>query len=576
VVFNVLLRARFPWSILAKPAFLPDKLASSRKARKMSSNDELKNMLLAFRVSELQMLLGFAGQNKTGRKTELQARAIELLKNKSVPHLSQVHAKIRELYKSIQQSTVMGGVVDMPVSSANMMATPAPGIPRGTIAAPAAIPSHTGFMPLSNRINSCGSMFAYQSKMPIVSRQPSVIPPYSYQPDVRFKKLPFYDILGEILKPSSLNTQRGQEAHFVFYLTPQQTNEVSMNRDIRPGAKNEYIVQVLLRIAVLDTTCEQEDMFPPGLVIKVNNKIVNLPAPFPPSKVGADAKRPPKPVNITSLVKLCPTVPNNIYVSFTPEFGRGYVMNVNVVKRLTPQDLINRLKDKGPRHADYTRGIIKEKLTEDADTEIATTSLRVSLLCPLGKMRMSTPVKGGACTHLQCFDAGIYVLMNEKKPTWTCPVCDKPATYDSLILDGYFQEVLTSSDLPSECQEVQLHQDGSWSSHIAKKEKPRDLSPLPSNVPSTPTKSETIEEILDDSDDGGSTTVTSTVSAPKEPQKDIVIVDLTESDGEDQPIQHPLINNSVSVVAKADHSLSGTLAEMVSKMLDPNCKELEC
>lgn len=34
-----------------------------------------------------------------------------------------------------------------------------------------------------------------------------------------------------------------------------------------------------------------------------------------------------------------------------------------------------------------------EKLKEDADCEIATTELRVSLMCPLGKMRMTTPCR---------------------------------------------------------------------------------------------------------------------------------------------------------------------------------------
>lgn len=36
---------------------------------------------------------------------------------------------------------------------------------------------------------------------------------------------------------------------------------------------------------------------------------------------------------------------------------------------------------------------VKEKLNEDADCEIATTMLRVSLICPLGKMRMTTPCR---------------------------------------------------------------------------------------------------------------------------------------------------------------------------------------
>lgn len=29
--------------------------------------------------------------------------------------------------------------------------------------------------------------------------------------------------------------------------------------------------------------------------------------------------------------------------------------------------------------------------------------------------------------------------MNEKKPSWICPVCDKKAAYESLIIDGRVQ-----------------------------------------------------------------------------------------------------------------------------------------
>lgn len=117
---------------------------------------------------------------------------------------------------------------------------------------------------------------------------------------------------------------------------------------------------------------------------------------------------------------------------------------------------------------------VKEKLNEDADSEIATTSLRVSLACPLGKMRMSTPCRASTCSHLQCFDASLFLLMNERKPTWNCPVCDKAALYDNLVIDGYFQEVLSSSKLLSEVNEIQLLQDGSWENLVPKKEKEKD------------------------------------------------------------------------------------------------------
>ncbi|PKU30048.1 hypothetical protein llap_19648 [Limosa lapponica baueri] len=81
---------------------------------------------------------------------------------------------------------------------------------------------------------------------------------------------------------------------------------------------------------------------------------------------------------------------------------------------------------------------VKEKLRLDPDSEIATTGVRVSLICPLVKMRLSVPCRAETCAHLQCFDAVFYLQMNEKKPTWMCPVCDKPAPYDQLIIDGLY------------------------------------------------------------------------------------------------------------------------------------------
>lgn len=85
---------------------------------------------------------------------------------------------------------------------------------------------------------------------------------------------------------------------------------------------------------------------------------------------------------------------------------------------------------------------------------------------------MNVPCRATTCNHLQCFDASVYLEMNERRATWTCPVCDKPALYDNLVIDGYFQDVLNSPKLPhSEC-DIELHKDGSWQVHVAKKETP--------------------------------------------------------------------------------------------------------
>lgn len=141
-------------------------------------------------------------------------------------------------------------------------------------------------------------------------------------------------------------------------------------------------------------------------------------------------------MNITPLVKLSPTISNAINVTWAAEFGRNFCVSAYLVRKLNSAQLLDRLKAKGVQPITFTKSVIEEKLKEDADCDIATTMLKVSLMCPLGKMRMTTPCRSSTCLHLQCFDANLYLLMNERKPTWNCPVCDKAANYDNLVIDG--------------------------------------------------------------------------------------------------------------------------------------------
>lgn len=106
---------------------------------------------------------------------------------------------------------------------------------------------------------------------------------YPIHPDVKLKRLPFFDVLSDLLKPSSLipqNSQRMQESTFFFHLSPQQATDIAGSRDIRPGSKCEYIKQVQMRFCLLETTSEQEDHFPPNAVVKVNNKLCPLPVSY--------------------------------------------------------------------------------------------------------------------------------------------------------------------------------------------------------------------------------------------------------------------------------------------------------
>ncbi|KAM4577481.1 E3 SUMO-protein ligase PIAS2 isoform 2-T3 [Odontesthes bonariensis] len=267
------------------------------------------------------------------------------------------------------------------------------------------------------------------------------IPPV--HPDVQMKTLPFYDVLDVLIKPSSLGASTAQRYHqekyFIFALTPQQVREVCISRDFLPGGRRDYMVQIQLRFCLSETSCPQEDNYPNSLCIKVNGKLFPLPGFAPPPKNGVEQKRTGRPLNITSLVRLSSAVPNQISVTWAPEIGKTYSMSVYLVRQLTSPLLLQRLRMKGIRNPDHSRALIKEKLTADPDSEIATTSLRVSLMCP----------------------------MNEKKPTWICPVCDKKAAYENLIIDGLFLEILNDC---SDVDEIKFQEDGTWCPMRPKKE----------------------------------------------------------------------------------------------------------
>uniref|UniRef100_A0A669DJB1 Protein inhibitor of activated STAT, 2 n=1 Tax=Oreochromis niloticus TaxID=8128 RepID=A0A669DJB1_ORENI len=326
-------------------------------------------------------------------------------------------------------------------------------------------------------------------------QQPApLIPPV--HPDVQMKPLPFYDVLDVLIKPSSLGASTAQRYHqekyFIFALTPQQVREVCISRDFLPGGRRDYMVQIQLRFCLSETSCPQEDNYPNSLCIKVNGKLFPLPGYAPPPKNGVEQKRPGRPLNITSLVRLSSAVPNQISVTWAPEIGKTYSMSVYLVRQLTSPLLLQRLRMKGIRNPDHSRALIKEKLTADPDSEIATTSLRVSLMCPLGKMRLTVPCRAVTCSHLQCFDAALYLQMNEKKPTWICPVCDKKAAYESLIIDGLFLEILNDC---SDVDEIKFQEDGTWCPMRPKKEAVK----IPTQSPSYTKRADVIDLTIESS-----------------------------------------------------------------------------
>ena len=76
---------------------------------------------------------------------------------------------------------------------------------------------------------------------------------------------------------------------------------------------------------------------------------------------------------------------------------------------------------------------------------------------------MTLPCRASTCDHLQCFDADLYLKMNEKKPKWVCPVCNKPAYFEHLFLDGFYIQLLLSPKFKAlTTNDIILNNDASW------------------------------------------------------------------------------------------------------------------
>jgi hypothetical protein len=227
---------------------------------------------------------------------------------------------------------------------------------------------------------------------------------------------------------------------------------------------------IALSFGFFDPNIVQVDNLPANLVVNINSKSAILPSPKPTSKPNADIVRPGRSIDITPLCRLSPNTSNKVEISWVnSDLTKTYCIAVYVFKRVTVFTLMQHLRNSCIIDGEQTRKLVKEKLQiSDTDLEIETSTYKVSLMCPLMKFRIQIPGRSSLCKHVQCFDLESYLMMNEKKPTWNCPVCDLHAPYDTLIIDGLFMSILKAC---TDCEEVQFTPEGEWSRVINKKEK---------------------------------------------------------------------------------------------------------
>lgn len=156
-------------------------------------------MVMSFRVSELQVLLGFAGRNKSGRKHELLTKALQLLKSGCSPA---VQMKIKELYRRRFPRKILTP------SDLSMLHLQAGQLPSATALTQGAM-CH---LPYDNGPVASAMPAGMLPPVPMLGPKhetdvPHLSPPvHPVHPDVKMRRLPFYDVYDELIKPTTLGT----------------------------------------------------------------------------------------------------------------------------------------------------------------------------------------------------------------------------------------------------------------------------------------------------------------------------------------------------------------------------------
>ncbi|KAJ3341178.1 SUMO ligase siz1 [Gonapodya sp. JEL0774] len=145
------------------------------------------------------------------------------------------------------------------------------------------------------------------------------------------------------------------------------------------------------------------------------------------------------PADITDFCHRRPGAGNTIEFRYQNS-AKSYVACVCVAKKLTVQQAVQRIKNGSTKRSEDVK---RERLKKTSSSDELEEGVELlTLKDPVSKTRITVPMRASTCRHLQCFDGETFLTMNERSPNWTCPICHRPFDPRTLIIDGWFAEVL--------------------------------------------------------------------------------------------------------------------------------------
>ncbi|GIK06524.1 SUMO ligase siz1 [Aspergillus viridinutans] len=265
---------------------------------------------------------------------------------------------------------------------------------------------------------------------------------------ITFKDSPFYTIL-EQLTPTvecKIREQTRDNVELKVVLTPTVASRLQADPNLR-------VMVYCAADSGLNQYTKSDIAFPHQVELKANLDEVKANLKGLKNKPGTT-----RPADVTNYIRKKPGYPNHIVMTYALTQKRFFVL-VNLVQRHPIEDLVLELK----RRKTITKEqVLREMKNRAEDSDIVATSTVMSLKCPLSTLRIEVPCRTVVCTHNQCFDASSFLQLQEQAPTWSCPVCSKATSYESLQVDQYVDDILHSTS--PDVEQVIIEPDGNWSS----------------------------------------------------------------------------------------------------------------
>ncbi|KFY40265.1 hypothetical protein V494_03589 [Pseudogymnoascus sp. VKM F-4513 (FW-928)] len=168
-------------------------------------------------------------------------------------------------------------------------------------------------------------------------------------------------------------------------------------------------------------------------------------------------------ISVPSHPKMKSDTPYSIAIEVVEVFRHQQIMDMCIqTQRITAATTIDDIRHK----------LSNSAAAEDDDVALVSANLTIDLADPFTARIFTTPVRGAACRHRECFDLETFLISRSTKPhevaclpdVWKCPLCGGDASPRSLRVDDFLVSVRQKLESQGglDVKAILVTEDGEW------------------------------------------------------------------------------------------------------------------